>query len=105
MGVVFGRRADGTANQRGSWSTGARVWADVRRALESNDFTQTRRLMAPGELEQACTTLATATGKLEQAYTTQAGAGLLAVELKSGKIALQSPSFLHLTGQILSPQP
>jgi len=39
MGVVFGRRADGTANQRGSWSTGARVWADVRRALESNDYT------------------------------------------------------------------
>jgi len=60
--------------------------------------------MAPGALEHACTTLATATGELEQAYTTQAGAGPIAVELKSGKIALQSPSFLHLTGQILSPQ-
>ena len=40
---------------------------------------QTRRLMAPGALQQA--------------YTTQAGAGLIAIEMKSGKIAHQSPSF------------
>jgi len=30
---------------------------------------------------------------VEQAYTTQAGAGLIAIEMKSGKIAYQSPSF------------
>ena len=38
-----------------------------------------RRLMGPGALEQA--------------FTTQAGGGLVAIELKSGKIAHQSPSF------------
>jgi hypothetical protein len=42
--------------------------------------------MAPGALEQAC--------------TTQAGAGLIAIELKSGKIAHQSSSFQDLTGWI-----
>ena len=36
-------------------------------------------------------------GALGQAYTTQAGAGLIAIELKSGKIAHQSPSFEGLT--------
>jgi len=45
--------------------------------------TQTRRLMARG----AC----------DEAWTTQAGAGLIAIELQSGKIALQSPSFEDLT--------
>jgi hypothetical protein len=37
---------------------------------------------------------------LEQAYTTQAGAALVAIELKSGMIAHQSPSFKHLTSWI-----
>ena len=45
-----------------------------------------RRMMGPGVLEQA--------------YTTQAGAGLVAIELKSGRIAYQSPSFLDLTSWI-----
>jgi len=48
--------------------------------------TQTRSLMAPGALEQA--------------YTSQAGAGLIAIELNSGKIAHQSPSFKDLTSWI-----
>ena len=39
-------------------------------------------------------------GALEQAYTTQAGAALMAIELKSGKIAHQSSSFQHLTSWI-----
>jgi hypothetical protein len=38
-----------------------------------------------------------ALGALEQAYTAQAGVGLIAIELKSGKIAYQSPSFEDLT--------
>jgi len=38
-----------------------------------------------------------APGALEQVYTLQAGAGLIAIELKSGKIAHQSPSFQALT--------
>ena len=33
---------------------------------------------------------------MEQVYTTQAGAGLIAIEMKSGKIAHQSPSFQDL---------
>jgi hypothetical protein len=37
---------------------------------------------------------------LEQAYTTRAGAGLIAIELKSGKIALQSLSFQDIAGWI-----
>jgi hypothetical protein len=37
---------------------------------------------------------------VEKAYTTQAGAGLMAIELKSGKIAHLSPSFQHLTSWI-----
>jgi hypothetical protein len=45
-----------------------------------------RKLMAPGALEQA--------------YTTQAGGGLIAIELKSGKIAHQSPSFQDLSSWI-----
>jgi hypothetical protein len=49
-------------------------------------MTQTRMLMTPGALEQA--------------YTTQAGAALMAIELRSGKIAHQSPSFQHLTSWI-----
>ena len=44
---------------------------------------QTRRLLAPGALQQA--------------YTTQAGAGLIIIEMKSGKITHQSPSFEDLT--------
>jgi hypothetical protein len=59
--------------------------------------TKTRRPMAPGALEQACTTQAMALGALQQVYTTKAGAGLLAIEMKSGKLALQSPSFQDLT--------
>jgi hypothetical protein len=47
---------------------------DVTRAVRL-----ARRLMGPGALEQA--------------FTTQAGGGLVAIELKSGKIAHQSPSF------------
>jgi len=43
---------------------------------------------------------ATAPSALEQAYTTQAGAGLIAIELKSGKIAYQSPSFRDLNSWI-----
>jgi len=39
-------------------------------------------------------------GALEQAYTTQAGAGLIAIELTSGKIAHQSPSFQELSSWI-----
>jgi hypothetical protein len=61
--------------------------------------------MAPGELEQACTMQAMAPGASEQAFTTLAGAGLIAIELESGKIALQSPSFLHLPGHIVNPKP
>ena len=38
-----------------------------------------------------------APGALEPAYTTQAGAGLIAIDLKSGNIVHQSPSFEHLT--------
>jgi hypothetical protein len=41
-----------------------------------------------------------APGAWAQAYTTQAGAGLIAIELKSGKIAHQSPSFQDLTSWI-----
>ena len=37
-----------------------------------------------------------APGALAQAYTSQAGAGLIAIELKSGKIVHQSPSFQDL---------
>ena len=37
---------------------------------------------------------------LEQAYTTRAGAGLIAIVLKSGKIASDSPSFKDLAGWI-----
>ena len=37
---------------------------------------------------------------MEQAYTTQAGAGLIAIELKNGKITQQSPSFQDLTSWI-----
>ena len=37
-------------------------------------------------------------GALGQAFTTQAGGGLIAIELKSGKIVHQSPSFQGLTG-------
>ena len=39
MGVVFGYRADGAANQRSPPSTGARVWADACRARGSSDYT------------------------------------------------------------------
>ena len=52
-----------------------------------------RRLMGPGGHESPCCTL-------EDAYTTQAGAGLIAIELKSGKIAHQSPSFQLLNSWI-----
>jgi len=38
-----------------------------------------------------------APGALEQAHTTQAGGGLIAIELNSGKIAHQSPSFQDLS--------
>ena len=51
---------------------------------------------AAGAWEQACSTRGMAPGALEQAYTTHAGAGLVAIEMKSGKIAHQSPSFLEL---------
>ena len=47
---------------------------------------QTRRLLTPGALQQA--------------YTTQAGGGLIAVEMKSGKIVHQSPAFQDLTSWI-----
>jgi len=43
---------------------------------------------------------AMALGALDQAYTSQAGAGLIAIELKSGKVAHQSPSFQDLTSWI-----
>jgi hypothetical protein len=61
---------------------------------------QARRLMAPGALKPAYTTQAMVPGALQQAYTTQVGAGLVAIELKSGKIAHQSPSFQDLTGWV-----
>ena len=38
-----------------------------------------------------------APGALEQAYTTQAGSGLIAIELKSGRVVHQSPSFQDLS--------
>ena len=41
-----------------------------------------------------------ALGALEQAYTTQAGGGLIAIELKSGKIVHQSSSFQDLSSWI-----
>ena len=41
-----------------------------------------------------------APGAFEEAYTTQARAGLIAIELNSGKIAHQSPSFEDLTSWI-----
>jgi hypothetical protein len=41
-----------------------------------------------------------APGALEQAYTSKAGAGLIAIELKSGKIGHQSLSFQDLTSWI-----
>jgi len=56
-----------------------------------------RRLVAPGASEPACTTQAVTPVALQQTYTTQAGAGLIAIELKSGKIAHQSPSFHEIT--------
>ena len=68
----------------------------TRAELLESAITQTRRLVAPGALKQACTTQAMVPGALEQAYTTQAGAGLIAIELKSGKIIHQSPSFQDL---------
>ena len=50
--------------------------------------------LARGPLAPAAITTQTISpGALQQAYTTQAGAGLIAIELKSGKIAHQSPSF------------
>jgi len=58
----------------------------TRTELLEATITQTRRLMAPGALEQG--------------YTTQAGAGLIAIELTSGSIVHQSPSFEHLTSWI-----
>ena len=54
-------------------------------------ITQTRKLLAPGALEHACTTQVMAPS-LQQAYTTKAETGLVAIELKSGKIGHQSPS-------------
>jgi hypothetical protein len=48
-------------------------------------------------LDPACTTQAVTPLALQQTYTTQAGAGLIAIELKSGKIVHQSPSFQDLT--------
>ena len=56
----------------------------TRAELLGAAITQTRRLVAPGALEQACTTQAMAPDALQQAYTTQAGAALMAIELKSG---------------------
>jgi len=56
--------------------------------------------VAPGALEQACTTQGLAPRALEQVYTTQTGAGLLAIELKSGKLVHQSPSFQDLASWI-----
>ena len=55
----------------------------TRAELLEAAVTQTRRLMAPDALEQA--------------YTAQAGAGLIAIELTSGKIVHQSPSFQALS--------
>ena len=45
-------------------------------------ITQVRRLMAPGTLDQA--------------FTTRAGAGLISIVLKNGKIASESPSLQYL---------
>ena len=59
-----------------------------------------RGLLPPSALEKAFTTPAMALGALQQAYTTQAGGGLIAIELKSGKIVHQSPSFEDLTSWI-----
>ena len=56
--------------------------------------------MAPAALEQACTAQSGERCALEQAFTTQAGAGLIAIELNSGTIAHQSPSFLDLTAWV-----
>jgi len=44
----------------------------------------------------ACATQVMALGALQQAYTTQAGAGLIAIEMNSGAVAYQSPSFQDL---------
>jgi len=68
----------------------------TRAELLGSAITQMRRLMVPSALEQACKSQAMAPGAMEQAYITQAGAGLIAIELKSGKIAHQSPSFQDL---------
>jgi len=54
----------------------------------------------PAALEQAYTMQSGEVGALEQAFTTQAGAGLIAIELNSGTIAHQSPSFLDLTAWV-----
>ena len=72
----------------------------TRAELLGAAIAQARRLMAPGVLEQGCTAQAMAPDALQQAFTTQAGAGLIAIELKSGKIAHQSPSFEDLTSWI-----
>ena len=69
----------------------------TRAELLGAAIAQTRRLTAPDALEQAYTTQAMALGAFEQAYTTHAGAGLIAIELKSGKIVHQSTSFHDLS--------
>ena len=55
-----------------------------------------RGLVAPG----VCTTQAVTPVALQQTYTTKAGAGLIAIELKSGKVVHQSPSFQDLTRSV-----
>jgi len=72
----------------------------TRAELLGSAIVETRKLMAPGALQQACTAQAGASGALEQAYTTQAGAGLIAIDLKTGRVAYQSPSFQDLTSWI-----
>ena len=58
----------------------------TREELLKAATTQIRMLMEPHALEQA--------------YTTRAGAGLLSIVLKSGKIASQSPCFQDLAGWV-----
>ena len=52
----------------------------------------------PPALEQAYTAQSGGLSALDQAFSTQAGAGLIAIELNSGTIAHQSPSFQDLQG-------
>lgn len=80
-GVVAGPKSSSGTNRAQALKSGR-----TREELLMATITQVRRQMAPGALEQS--------------YTTRAGAGLLSIVLKSGKITSKSPSFQDLSSWI-----